>query len=55
MKDADPWVGASVRACAVAVNSATRPHLESRPEKRGSKKGFFNGSGVLHNSLNDLA
>ncbi len=44
MNDAGPWVGASVRAGAVAVNSATCPHLESPPRKKGSKKGFFNGT-----------
>jgi hypothetical protein len=42
---------ASVRARAVAVNSATRPDVESR----WAKKGFFNGARVLHNSRNDFA
>ena len=38
MKDADPWVGASVRARAVAVNSATRPHRRVATE--GEKRVF---------------
>jgi hypothetical protein len=51
MTDRDPRVVASVRAQAVAVNSATSAAVE----RRGAKKGFFNGAPVLHNSRNDFA
>jgi hypothetical protein len=51
MTDRIRRVAASVRARAVAVNSATRAQVE----RRRAKKGFFNRAPVLHNSRNDLA
>jgi hypothetical protein len=44
MTERDPRARASVRARAIAVNSAT-----------SGEKGFFNGAPVLHNSRNDFA